>query len=112
MRRRRLGSSACSAHSSPASDTVPAARATDRCLDRLLREWPFALDPVNAPLYELSDEFAAIPATAVDRTTFGKWDAETDRALGHPGEIVLTGVTTDCCVLQPRWPRPTPAYTS
>ena len=61
--------------------------------------WPFALDPANAALYELSDEFAAIPATAVDRTTFGKWDAETDRALGHPGEIVLTGVTTDCCVL-------------
>ena len=41
----------------------------------------------------------SIPATAVDRTTFGKWDAETDRALGHPGEIVLAGVTTDCCVL-------------
>jgi nicotinamidase-related amidase len=61
--------------------------------------WPFALDPVNGPLYELSDEFAAIPATAVDRTTFGKWDTETDRALGHPGEIVLGGVTTDCCVL-------------
>jgi nicotinamidase-related amidase len=61
--------------------------------------WPFALDPVNGPLYELSDEFAAIPATTVDRTTFGKWDAETDRALGHPGEIVLGGVTTDCCVL-------------
>lgn len=63
------------------------------------QRWPFALDPVNAPLYELSDEFAAIPATAVDRTTFGKWDVGTDRALGHPGEIVLTGVTTDCCVL-------------
>jgi nicotinamidase-related amidase len=62
-------------------------------------QWPFALDPRNAPLYELSDEFASIAATTVDRTTFGKWDAETDRALGHPGEIVLAGVTTDCCVL-------------
>jgi len=62
-------------------------------------QWPFALDPENAPLYELSDEFASIAATTVDRTTFGKWDAETDRALGHPGEIVLAGVTTDCCVL-------------
>jgi nicotinamidase-related amidase len=62
-------------------------------------QWPFALDPRNAPLYELSDGFASVAATTVDRTTFGKWDAETDRALGHPGEIVLAGVTTDCCVL-------------
>jgi len=62
-------------------------------------KWPFALDPVNAPLYELSEEFRSLAATTVDRTTFGKWDAETDRALGHPAEIVLGGVTTDCCVL-------------
>jgi nicotinamidase-related amidase len=61
--------------------------------------WPFALDPATAPLYELSEEFRSVPATIVDRTTFGKWDAETDRELGHPEEIVLTGVTTDCCVL-------------
>jgi nicotinamidase-related amidase len=61
--------------------------------------WPFALDPANASLYELSEEFRSIPATTVDRTTFGKWDAETDRELGHPAELVLTGVTTDCCVL-------------
>ena len=62
-------------------------------------KWPFALDPVNAPLYELTDEFVSIPATVVDRTTFGKWDAATDRALGNPDAIVLAGVTTDCCVL-------------
>ncbi len=61
--------------------------------------WPFALDPVNAPLYELSEEFLSIPATIIDRTTFGKWDAETGRALGNPDAIVLAGVTTDCCVL-------------
>ena len=62
-------------------------------------KWPFALDPANAPLYELSEEFRSIRAAIVDRTTFGKWDAETDRELGHPAEIVLTGVTTDCCVI-------------
>jgi nicotinamidase-related amidase len=61
--------------------------------------WPFALDPVNAPLYELTEEYVSIPATMVDRTTFGKWDAETGRALGNPDAIVLAGVTTDCCVL-------------
>ena len=62
-------------------------------------KWPFALDPANAPLYELSGEFISIPATVVDRTTFGKWDADVNRLLGHPQEIVLAGVTTDCCVL-------------
>ena len=45
-----------------------------------------ALHPANAPLYELSEEFRAIPANTVDRTTFGKWDAETDRELRHPAE--------------------------
>jgi nicotinamidase-related amidase len=62
-------------------------------------KWPFALDPANAPLYELSDEFTSVPATVVHRTTFGKWDADVNRLLGHPQEIVLAGVTTDCCVL-------------
>jgi nicotinamidase-related amidase len=62
-------------------------------------KWPFALDPVNAPLYELTDEFVSVPGTIVDRMTFGKWDAEADRILGHPQELVLAGVTTDCCVL-------------
>ena len=62
-------------------------------------KWPFALDPANAPLYELSDEFISVPATVVDRTTFGKWDADVNHLLGHPQEIVLAGVTTDCCVL-------------
>ncbi|HEX3198429.1 MAG TPA: cysteine hydrolase [Propionibacteriaceae bacterium] len=63
------------------------------------QRWPFALDPGNAPLYDLSDEFASIAANTLDRTTFGKWDAQTDRVLEYPGEIVLAGVTTDCCVL-------------
>jgi nicotinamidase-related amidase len=67
-------------------------------------KWPFALDPVNAPLYELSEEFVSTPTTTVDRTTFGKWDAETDRLLGHPQELVLAGVTTDCCVLSTALP--------
>ena len=62
-------------------------------------KWPFALDPVNAPLYELSDEFVSVPATMVDRTTFGKWDADVDQLLGRPQEIVLAGVTTDWCVI-------------
>ena len=62
-------------------------------------KWPFALEPVNAPLYEFSEEFVSIPAMIIDRTTFGKWDAQAGQALGNPDAIVLAGVTTDCCVL-------------
>jgi nicotinamidase-related amidase len=62
-------------------------------------KWPFARDPMNAPLYELSEEFISIPAPIIDRTTFGKWDAESRQMLGDPDAIVLAGVTTDCCVL-------------
>jgi nicotinamidase-related amidase len=62
-------------------------------------KWPFALDPLNAPLYEFSEEFVSIAATIIDRPTFGKWDAETGQSLGNPDSIVLGGVTTDCCVL-------------
>jgi nicotinamidase-related amidase len=62
-------------------------------------KWPFALDPMNAGLYDLSEEFISIPATIIDRTTFGKWDSETGQALSNPDAIVLAGVTTDCCVL-------------
>jgi hypothetical protein len=67
-------------------------------------KWPFALDPVNAPLYELSDEFVSVPAMMVERTTFGKWDAEVDQLLGHPYELVLAGVTSDCCVISTALP--------
>jgi nicotinamidase-related amidase len=77
---------------------LPPDRPTGAWID-YYKKWPFALDPGNAPLYELSDEFAAVPATTVERTTFGKWDTATDSVLGHPHEIVLTGVTTDCCVI-------------
>ena len=35
----------------------------------------------------------------IDRAAFGKWDTETAERLNHPAEIVLAGVSTDCCVL-------------
>ena len=61
--------------------------------------WPFALDPANAALYDLVPDFPVDDAVVIDRTTFGKWDAETEKALGQPREIVVAGVSTDCCVL-------------
>lgn len=67
------------------------------------QDWPFALVPETDPLYELMPEFAvsspAGDAIVITRETFGKWDAETAAALDGARDIVLTGVSTDCCVL-------------
>jgi nicotinamidase-related amidase len=61
-------------------------------------QWPFALQPPGARIYELVDEFAGEPGPALDATTFSKWGPElADRAAGGP--LVLAGVSTDCCVL-------------
>ena len=61
--------------------------------------WRFALDPANAGLYDLVRDFPVDDAVLIDRMTFGKWDGETEKALGHPRQIVVAGVSTDCCVL-------------
>jgi nicotinamidase-related amidase len=63
---------------------------------RYYEQWPFALLPPKAPIYELVDAFA--PARTLDATTFGKWGPELARDVGDGG-LVLAGVSTDCCVL-------------
>jgi nicotinamidase-related amidase len=60
--------------------------------------WPFALQPPDARIYELVDEFAGEPGLTVDATTFGKVGDELYTMLGG-GQLVLAGVSTDCCVL-------------
>lgn len=66
-------------------------------------QWPFALQPADARIYELVDEFAGQPGQIVDTATFSKWSPElaglTRGPGGDPGQLVLAGVTTDCCVL-------------
>nr|WP_258366402.1 cysteine hydrolase [Curtobacterium sp. MCPF17_011] len=82
------------------------------------RDWPFALVPDDDELYALTEPFAALAATGtpggvttssvpvVTEPTFGKWgtslQAVTDTDTGAGPErrhLVLTGVSTDCCVL-------------
>jgi nicotinamidase-related amidase len=63
---------------------------------RYYDQWPFALQPPGARIYELVDDFA--PAQTLDATTFGKWGPELAEHAG-PGGLVLAGVSTDCCVL-------------
>ena len=61
-------------------------------------QWPFALVPHTDPLYDLTVEFADAETT-ITRRTFGKWDADLHAAIGYTNEIVLAGVSTDCCVI-------------
>jgi nicotinamidase-related amidase len=60
-------------------------------------QWPFALQPPDSYAYQLVDEFHGAPT--LDKTTFGKWGPELAEAAGPDGQLVLAGVTTDCCVL-------------
>lgn len=69
-----------------------------RAWRRYYEQWPFALQPPDAPIYELADTFAAMAGPTVDATTFGKWGPELAARAGG-GELVLAGVSTDCCVL-------------
>lgn len=60
--------------------------------------WPFALQPPDARIYELVDEFAGEPGPTLDTTTFSKWGPELAARTGG-GPLVLAGVSTDGCVL-------------
>ncbi|EST20067.1 isochorismatase family protein [Streptomyces roseochromogenus] len=61
--------------------------------------WTFALQPPDAELWCLSDEFADRAVHVVDATTFGKWTPELAARVAPDGRLVLAGVSTDCCVL-------------
>jgi nicotinamidase-related amidase len=61
--------------------------------------WPFALQPPDAPLWRLTDDFAGRAPHLMDATTFGKWTPELAARVRPEGRLVLAGVSTDCCVL-------------
>jgi nicotinamidase-related amidase len=63
-------------------------------------EWPFALQPPDAPLWDVVPELAPAAHTAptVDATTFSKWGPALADRVGD-ATMVLCGVSTDCCVL-------------
>lgn len=65
-------------------------------------QWPFALQPPQSRIWELTDEFgpfAVDAARLIDAPTFGKWTPELAELVGPGGQLVLAGVSTDCCVL-------------
>jgi nicotinamidase-related amidase len=67
--------------------------------------WPFADKPASDPLYDLVPEAVGLsPHPTLDLPTFGKWGPELGAIVGHGARIVLTGVSTDCCVLSTALP--------
>jgi len=63
------------------------------------RDWPFALVPATDPLYDLVEPFAGLAGPVVSAPTFGKWGPDLLDVVGPDAPLVLTGVSTDCCVL-------------
>jgi len=67
------------------------------------RDWPFALVPEADPLWDLTEPFRTAAADrgdpVVTETTFGKWGTGLRAVVGDHAHLVLTGVSTDCCVL-------------
>lgn len=66
------------------------------------RQWSFALVQDSDPLYDLVDELPHRGHRVVTRTTFGKWDDKPGslrEATSDAPTLVLSGVSTDCCVL-------------
>ena len=66
--------------------------------------WPFADVPASDPLYELVDDAHELSAhPTVDEPTFGKWGPQLASRIGAtPGSrphLLVTGVSTDCCVI-------------
>jgi len=61
-------------------------------------QWPFALQPPDARIYQLADDFASDPGPTLDATTFGKWNGQLSEMVAG-GRLMLAGVSTDCCVL-------------
>ena len=65
---------------------------------RYYGQWPFALQPRDARIYELVDDLADDAGPTLDATTFSKWGPDLSARVGG-GTLVLAGVSTDCCVL-------------
>jgi nicotinamidase-related amidase len=61
-------------------------------------QWAFALQPEDAPLWDVVPELADLAQRTVSAPTFSKW-SQLAWHLAPGGRLVLCGVSTDCCVL-------------
>lgn len=62
-------------------------------------QWPFALAAAAAASFDLVAGLDAPGRPVVSLPTFGKWGPELDAAVQGSRDVVVAGVSTDCCVL-------------
>jgi nicotinamidase-related amidase len=62
-------------------------------------QWPFALVSADDPSYDIVPELVPAGMAVVSRPTFGKWGSALAEAISGSREMVVVGVSTDCCVL-------------
>lgn len=61
--------------------------------------FPWALQPADHPLFQLTDAISPLARRTVHATTFGKWTPQLRSMVGDQPRLVVAGVATDCCVL-------------
>lgn len=68
--------------------------------DPYFAAWPFADRPADDPLFDLVPRAQTLAARpTIDVPTFGKWTEALRSVTGEAPRLVLTGVSTDCCVI-------------
>ncbi|MDR2382061.1 MAG: cysteine hydrolase [Bifidobacteriaceae bacterium] len=63
------------------------------------QDWPFALAAADHPMWQIVPELADAAVNVIDRPTFSKWGEKLAELLAPDGQMVLAGVSTDCCVI-------------
>ena len=62
-------------------------------------QWPFALVPQTDPIWTIDPALGPGGDPVVTAPRFGKWGDALAAAVGSAEELVVAGVSTDCCVL-------------
>lgn len=65
--------------------------------------WPFADRSPGDPYLDVVEELGHVDGLRVAAPTFGKWE-EIAHHTGNAPHLVLTGVSTDCCVISTALP--------
>lgn len=71
-----------------------------------MQAWPFADRPAQDPMFEVVPELAGAAARhrGVASHTFGKYGAALEAITGPTPQLVVCGVSTDCCVISTALP--------
>lgn len=79
---------------------LPTAERAGTSWEAYFHAWPFADVGPEDWLYELVPEAQALGLDeTVDEPTFGKWGTQLQKHTGDAPHLILTGVSTDCCVI-------------